>query len=134
VLQTLGPEFDVLTVEFSRGSIDVLLTLKAVGTIYMGVSRWESFIKSMNLLVSQLRNLLLRFFGEASRDPASHPLTVTGSWEPAPVVIAANQVLSASTGFDCCYIVLAYLLLSHAALLGVVVRHLKRDRHHLPAC
>ena len=129
VQQTLGPEFEVLNVEINRGSITLLIAVGAVGTFYMGFSRYEGFVKSVNLLVSQLRGLLQRFFGQAPGGATRPPVSVTGSWQPGPVVIAANQTLDASSGIDSCQIVLAYLLLSHAALLGVliwlVIRHLR---------
>lgn len=125
VQRTLGPEFEVLSVEINRGSITLLIVLGAVGTLYMGFSRYEGFIKSVNLLVSQIKGLLQRFFGQT----ASRPLSVTGSWEPGPVITEANRAFDISSGIDSCQVVLVYLLLSHAALLGVllwlVVRHLK---------
>ena len=129
VEETLGPEFEVLNVEFRKGSIEVLVPLGAVGTLFMGFSRYESFVKSVNLLVSQLKGVLQRFFDQAPGGVTRTPVSVTGSWQLGPVVIAANQVLSSSSGIDSCRIVLAYLLVSHAVLLGVliwlVIRHLK---------
>jgi len=129
VRQTLGPEFEVLNIEINKGSITVLVALGAVGAFFMGFSRYESFVKSVNLLVSQLKELLQTFFGQAPGGASRPPVSVTGSWQPGPVVTAASQVLSESRGIDSCQIVLAYLLLSHAALLGVllwlVIRHLK---------
>ncbi len=129
VQRTLGPEFEVLNVEIGRGSITLLIVLGAVGTLYMGFSRYDGFIKSMNLLVSQIKGLLQRFFGQAPLIGTPLPLSVTGSWEPGPVVTEANRAFDTSSGIDSCQVVLVYLLLSHAALLGVllwlVVRHLK---------
>lgn len=130
VRQTLGPEFEVVNVALHKGSITILVVLGVVGTIYMGFSRYESFIKSVNLLISQLKGLLQRFFtAGAAGAPAPRPVSVTGSWEPAAVVTAANHVLNSSAGIDSDQIVLGYLLLSHAALIAVllwlVIRHLK---------
>ena len=129
VQETLGPDFEVLNVEFRKGSLEVLVVLGAVGTFYMGFSRYESFVKSVNLLVSQIKGLLQRFFGRAPGAPVQTPISVTGSWQPGPVVTAANQMLSVSSGINSSHFVLGYLLLSHAALLCVllwlVVRHLK---------
>jgi hypothetical protein len=129
VQQTLGAEFEVSNVEFRKGSIEVYVAITAVGTFFMGFSRYESFVKSVNLLVSQLRGLLQRFFGQAPVGAPGMPVSVTGSWQPSPVITAANQSFDASSGLDSCQMVLAYLLLSHAALLGtllwLVVRHLR---------
>jgi hypothetical protein len=129
VRQTLGPEFEVYNVRIEKGSITVWVVLSVLGTLFMGVSRYESFIKSVNLLMSQLKGLLGRFFGQAPGNERRPPVTVTGSWEPSEVVTTAHQALSHSKGIDSSQVVLAYLLLSHAALLGVlvwlVIRHLK---------
>jgi hypothetical protein len=76
VQETLGADFEVLNVEFRKGSFVLLIALGAVGTFYMGFSRYESFIKSVNLLVSQLRGLLQRFFGEAPLAPRHKLLSV----------------------------------------------------------
>jgi hypothetical protein len=78
VQQTLGPEFEVISVEINRGSITLLIALGAVGTFYMGFSRYEGFVKSVNLLVSQLRGLLQRFFGQAPGGATRPPVSVTG--------------------------------------------------------
>jgi hypothetical protein len=51
--ETLGVEFDVISVEIRRGSITVLIVIGTVGSILMTFSHYENFIKSMNLLVSQ---------------------------------------------------------------------------------
>lgn len=129
VRDTLGPDFEVLNVDFRKGSVEIWVALGAVGTFFMGFSRYESFVKSVNLLVSQLRGLVQRFFGQGPRPAMEPPIVVTGSWQPGPSVTAANQMLTYSGGIDSSDIVLAYLLLSHAALLGVflwlLVRHLK---------
>ncbi len=129
VQQTLGPEFEVLNVEINRGSITLLIALGAVGTFYMGFSRYESFVKSANLLVSQLKGLVQRFFGQAPGGGIRLPLSVTGSWQPSAVIAEANRTFDASSGIDSCQVVLAYLLLSHAAMMGVliwlVIRHLR---------
>jgi hypothetical protein len=129
VQQTLGPEFEVRDVEVEKGSITVFVVLGTVGTLFLGFSRYESFIKSVNLLLSQLKGLLQRFFGQAPGGGTRPPVSVTGSWQPEPVVTSAYQAFSASTGIDSSQIMLAYLLLSHAALMGVlvwlIIRHLK---------
>src|SRR5882757_5979310 len=90
VRTTLGDEFEVLTVNFSRGSLHVLVALGTVGVFYMSFSRYESFIKSVNLLVGQLKSLLQRVFGNQSGFVNQVPVTVTGSWQPSSVINAAN--------------------------------------------
>lgn len=125
VLATLGSEFAVQSIELHEGSIEIFVALTAVGTFFMGFSRYESFIKSVNLLISQISGLLRKLFGQL---PGT-PVAVTGSWQPGSTVTAANQELRDSSGIETYDIVLGYLLLSHAALLSIllwlVIRHLK---------
>jgi len=126
VRKTLGPEFEVESVEFNEGSIEAYVHLAAVGTILMAFSKYESFIKSVNLLISQLKGLLQRFFSQGAEQPS---VSVTGRWVPGPVISEANQAFGVSSGIDSSQFVLPYLVLSHAAILGVllwlVIRHLK---------
>lgn len=129
VQETLGSDFEVLEVRLGRGSVAVLVVLGAVGTFYMGFSRYESFIKSVNLLVSQLKIAFRRFFERVNPGPPDIDLSVTGSWQPSATVLNARERLESSSGFDYGFAVLIYLLLSHATLLGALVwlliRHLK---------
>jgi hypothetical protein len=127
VKETLGPDFEVIRVDIRQGSVTLWIVIGAVGTFFMGFSRYESFIKSVNLLVDQLKGLLRRFFSDV---PGGGPtVSATGSWQPAPVITAANQVFTSSSGLDSGMIMLIYLMLSHAAmttiLLWLLVRHLK---------
>ena len=127
VKETLGPDFEVIRVDIRQGSVTLWIVIGAVGTFFMGFSRYESFIKSVNLLVDHLKGLLRRFFSDV---PGGGPtVSATGSWQPAPVITAANQVFTSSSGLDSGMIMLIYLMLSHAAmttiLLWLLVRHLK---------
>ena len=127
--ETLGTDFEVLNVRLNRGSVEILVVLGAVGTFFMGFSRYESFVKSVNLLTQQLKRVFDQFFQGASPGPPGIPITVTGSWQPSATVIAANQFLSSASGWSSADFILAYLVCSHAALLIVmlwlVIRHLR---------
>jgi hypothetical protein len=129
VKETLGSDFEVLEVRLDRGSVAILVVVGAVGTFYMGFSRYESFIKSVNLLVSQLKGVFRRFFERVNPGPPDIDLSVTGSWQPSATVLNAREKLESSASFDYGIALLVYLLLSHAALLGTLVwlliRHLK---------
>ena len=129
VLATLGSQFAVQSIDLHEGSIEIFVALTAVGTFFMGFSRYESFIKSVNLLISQVSGLLQKFFGQLPGTATMAPVSVTGSWQPGSTVTSANQELRDSSGIETYHIVLGYLLLSHAALLSVllwlVIRHLK---------
>lgn len=129
VTETLGSDFEVLDVRLGRGSLTILIAIGAVGTFYMGFSRYESFIKSVNLLVSQLKSAFQRFFERASPGPPDIDISVTGSWQPSATVLNARASFNSSSGFDYGIVLLVYLLLSHAVLLAtllwLLVRHLK---------
>ncbi len=129
VTQTLGSDFEVLDVRFNPGSVTILVVIGAVGTFYMAFSRYESFIKSVNLLVSQLKAVFRRFFERANPGSPDIDLSVSGSWQPSATVLNAREKLESSSGFDSGLMLLIYLLLSHAALLGMLVwlliKHLK---------
>jgi hypothetical protein len=129
VEKMLGSDVEVLRVRIEKGSVEILVWLGMAVTIFMTFSRYESFVKSVNLLVSQIKNLLRRFFESASPAAPGIDFTVTGSWEPSQTVLMAQERLSASSSLDYSPFLLAYLILSHAALLALmvwlVVKHLK---------
>jgi len=129
VRETLGTDFEVLNVRLDRGSVHIWIALGAAGTFFMGFSRYESFMKSVNLLTEQLKRVFGRFFQGASPGPPGIPITVTGSWQPSATVLAANELLSNHSGWSGSDVILAYLVCSHAALLAVllwlVIRHLR---------
>jgi ABC-type uncharacterized transport system permease subunit len=130
VAETLGPEFQVLEVEMRPGSAVIAFALGTAFAIYMGFSRYESFIKSMGLLTSQISALFGHFFRTGpGQAPFSGRVSVNGVWRPGPAMTSANQIVSLSSGIDSGLLLLAYLVLSHAAMMGIllwlVVRHLK---------
>ena len=83
VKEQLGPEFDVRSLTFARGSITVLLV---VGTVYYAISRYKSFIESVELLVSHLKDLIRRFFERL----APMPVSVSASWTPGPALVQSQ--------------------------------------------
>jgi len=127
VRETLGERVEVLQVQIEKGSVTLLIVLGAVGTFFMGFSRYESFIKSVNLLVQQLKDLVSRLFGDAPFGGPQIPVSVSGAWQPGPSIEAANDAFAQPSGADLNRLLLAYLIGSHAVLLGVllwlVVRH-----------
>jgi len=129
VAETLGSDFEVLNIRLGQGSVTILVVIGATGAFYMGFSRYENFIKSVNLLVSQLKAAFRRFFELVNPGPPDIDLSVTGSWEPSANVLNARASLNSSSGFDYGLMLLVYLILSHAALLAgflwLVIRHLK---------
>lgn len=120
----MGPEFDVRSMSFARGSLELLVV---VGTLYYAVSRYKNFVESIELLVAQLKRLVAAFFER--RLPG--PLAVQGNWTPGPGLIQASPRLSGgmivaeSRG-----LVIWYLVLSHATMLGVILWLLVRGWQH----
>jgi hypothetical protein len=49
VAETLGPEFEVIDLHVRRGSAVILVVVATIGTVVMTFSRYESFVKSLNL-------------------------------------------------------------------------------------
>ena len=66
-----------------RGSIELIIVLGAVGTVYMGFSRYKNFIESVELLKSQIEGVLRLFM------PAS-PVRMEGSVIPGPALSEAE--------------------------------------------
>lgn len=62
VAAALGPNF-VVTTGFATGSVEVTAIIATVGVVYLSVSRYKSFIESLDLLVFHLKKVLSRFCG-----------------------------------------------------------------------
>lgn len=113
VHEALGPEFQVQSLTIGRGSIEILIL---IGTTYYAVSRYKNFIESIELMVRQLKDIVKHFFERA----APMRVTVSATWTPgnglaslaAPHDDAAAERVSPA---------LWYLILSHAAMLAVVL-------------
>lgn len=110
----LGPEFDVRSMSFARGSVEILLV---VGTLYYAVSCYKNFVESIELLLTQLRRIVSDFFDQ--RGPG--PVSVTANWTPGPGLVqsaAAVSGLGVSTNVSA---VVWYLIVSHAAMLTAML-------------
>jgi len=126
IRETLGPEFQIQSLNLRRGSVTILIAISAAYAFYMSFSRYESFIKSSNLLASQIKSVVKRIFGQASSEDE---LEVSATWNPMSPITEAHNVFRRHGGFDSNLLLLAYILVSHAALLGVfiwlLIHHLK---------
>jgi hypothetical protein len=111
VHEHLGPEFDVRSMSYARGSLEILVV---VGTLYYAVSRYKSFVESIELCVAQLRRIVIAFFER--RMPT--PISVRGTWTPGPGLVQSNagRLDMGDNG-----VVVWYLVLSHAAMLTVIL-------------
>jgi hypothetical protein len=74
----MGPEFDVRSMSFARGSLELLVV---VGTLYYAVSRYKNFVESIELLIAQLKRVTAAFFGPPRM---LEPVSVQGNWTPGP--------------------------------------------------
>lgn len=114
VHQHMGPEFDVRSMSFALGSLEILVV---VGTLYYAVSRYKNFVESIELSVSQLKRVVSAFFGQ--RMPG--PVPVQGSWSPGPGFVQAAPGLSGRLMGESSSLIVWYLILSHAAMLAVLL-------------
>lgn len=106
---TLGTEFSVRSVTPIRGSIEILVV---VGTTYYAVSKYKNFVDSLELLRNQLEGLIRRFFRRGN-------YTVSSSLTLGPTVVAGGMPVA--NQFDSNKLLLAYLILSHAAMLALFI-------------
>src|SRR5205814_1505782 len=84
----LGPEFDVRSMTFARGSLEILIV---VGTLYYAVSRYKNFVESIELAVAQMKRTVGSFFER--RVP--QPVAVRGTWNPGPGMALSGRSLLA---------------------------------------
>lgn len=114
VRKLLGRAFDVHQIIITRGSVELLIV---IGTVYYAISRYKSFVESIELLTSHLRLLVQRLLG---RVPSSGPVVISADWFPGPSLAAAMQRENRADWPETAKLMLAYLILSHAGLLGIV--------------
>lgn len=110
--EILGPEFEVRRVRVVRGSITILF---ALGTTYYVISKYKNFVESLELFKTQLATLMRRMLGPRN-------VEINVDWVPGPALSGIADVrrpiwLSENANL----ILLAYLIISHAALLIVVL-------------
>ena len=72
--QSLGPEFDLRRMSFSRGSIDIMLT---IGAIYYAVYNHKNFRESIELFVSQVTGVVRRFLEKSVRPDTNINVSTT---------------------------------------------------------
>jgi hypothetical protein len=81
------------------------------------ISQYADFVRSMELLQTQIRNLLIGLFANSGLSA----VTITGGW--MPVKPKPNRLASFRTSQDFIMLLMAsYLILSHTFLLVVIVR------------
>jgi hypothetical protein len=117
VSERLGDTYSVSRLLIFKGTIKIYLEIAgAVYFGYVGISRYKNFVESIRLLIRDVQRIIQRFVTRSGPVPA----VVTGTWIPGPPfqqhrLYARN---ARAWGFAA---VLGYLILSHAALLAVLI-------------
>jgi hypothetical protein len=83
VRKNLGPDFHVRETRLSRGSIEVLVIIGTIGTIYYAVSKYKNFVESIQLLKTQLADLLKGYVDSQN----NQSIAVTTTWTPGPALV-----------------------------------------------
>jgi len=107
VKETLGGEFALTSLTVGKGSIEIVAI---IGTTFYAISRWKSFVESIELMVEQLKRVIRRHLEKAS---PSHP-TITATWTPGRGLATITQ---REPRFERASLVTWYLVLSHALML-----------------
>ena len=117
VREILGKGFRLRSMAIGRGSIELFLALAAAGSFYMGFSRYKNFVESLELLTSQITAILRRFMPSST--------VINTSWIPGEVLDTPKASETPSlhwyTNYQIQMVLLIYFVVSHAALLGVVL-------------
>lgn len=115
--EILGKEFRIRSIAVGGGSIELFIVLAAVGSFYMGFSRYKNFVESAELLSSQIQNILRRFM------PSSASIATT--WIPSATLPDAALPTTPSalqwyTSHQMQMILIYYFIASHAAMLIIL--------------
>lgn len=122
VEETLGSEFEVRSLTFGRGS---LVILAAIGVAYHAIASYKDFVDSIVLMVSQLKAVIRRFFEHES--PRS--VAVSATWTPGFGLMAVRASSGHASVPQAPSLVMWYLVLSHAAILTVLLWMLLSSLH-----
>jgi hypothetical protein len=114
VQQILGPAYELRDMQFHRGSVEMTAVLAVAGVIYVTISEYRDVVESISLFVRQARALIRRFLQRQQPQPVS----VTGSWIPAPAMMPLLQSEQGVGPRDALFSILVwYLVISHFGML-----------------
>ena len=109
-----GTRFRLQKIDIRHGSVESWVYIAGGFTL---ISQYADFVRSMELLQTQIRNLLIGLFANSGLSA----VTITGGW--MPVKPKPNRLASFRTSQDFIMLLMAsYLILSHAFLLVMIVR------------
>jgi len=106
----LGPEYNVRDVSIHGGSVELWLI---VTTAFAVITNWGSFRQGLDYLISDLRKVILMIA------PAKVKVT-DASWSPGPALLQPQLQVPPDMIFET-RLMVTYLVLSHAALLALVL-------------
>lgn len=113
----LGRQFEIRSVTFGRGSIEIMVVVAAIGAFIVGYGELRD---GLDHLVNDMRTILRQFFGRSTRGGSIY---VSGGWAPGPVLF---QIAPSHGGVfsdsRLVIIMLVYILSSHALLLAFFMR------------
>jgi hypothetical protein len=114
VQQILGPAYELREMQFRRGSVEMTAVLAVAGIAYVTISQYRDVVESISLFVRQARAIIRRFLQRQQPQPVS----VTGSWIPAPAMMPLLQSDNSTGSRDALFSVLVwYLVISHFGML-----------------
>ena len=114
VAETLGSQVEVRDLAIRRGSVEVIVVIAAA---YYVIAAYPDFLQGLDKLFEQIRSILRRFAGRFSQGPWT--IVVSGSWKPSAGVQALHSSGVRRTDFE--VVLLVYILVTHAVLLGIFV-------------
>jgi hypothetical protein len=122
VYSTIGPRFEVRELEIRPGSVELIVVITTVGTLYYGISRYKNFIESLDLLASQLRRIFVRLFNPTE-------VIVTAGWEPGTAFIHPSTSNQLATGSPALYgLLIGYLVVTNLVFIAFVLWQLVSKR------
>jgi hypothetical protein len=110
----LGSLFRMRKVEIRRGSVEFWVFVAGGFTL---ISQYADFVRSLELLLSQIQNLLYNFFLNQGV-----PVLVTGGWTQASAKRPSRLASFRISPELITLLLVSYLIASHAVLLMVLVR------------
>ena len=115
VKNTLGPDFEIRYMAISKGSIEIFVI---IGSTYILVSRYKSFVESIDLLISQFKGIVGKYAITAGA------LETETTWQLQEGIgdpVASSHFLSWHRNPQITTLLMWYVLISHAVLLLAVL-------------
>jgi hypothetical protein len=99
-----------------KGSITVTIVLGTIGVVYYGISRYRSFVESIQLIQSQLKKMFETFISSISLNA-----NISDSWQPSDDFVLDMDSFYNEKIDRIQLVLIGYLIFSHFILLSVLV-------------